>query len=482
MQRATSSPSRIVLYEALAGRRPFRGATDLEVLYMIIECPAEPLPPEVPFPLRLIIKKMLEPDPSDRYQTARELVVDLRRVMRQRLATSSVVAMVEPRRGPSRRAAALFAALSLVAGAALASAYWACRADPPPVRNPLETASFTRFTNFEGTERSAAISRDGRFVVFRADRDGPLDVWLGQVGTGQLVNLTKGIDDEFATDTPSCGFSAYGSEIWLSGGPGRRLRLMPMMGGAARPFLSDRAVVAAWSSDGSQIVFHLQDEGDSMYIADRTGANARLLFRRNRNEHNHFPVWSADGRWIYFISGKPVIKEMDVWRISVAGGTPERLTTHNSSVGYLAPIDAHTLVDVAHDVDGSGPWLWALDVDRKVTRRISFGVEKYASVAATADGRRLVATVSNPSASLWTVPINPNGIAGEAAVQSFPLPTADSSAPQYGGSALFYLSSLGAGDGVWRVDKGEVTEIWKGTDGPRWRLRRCLEMAVGWRW
>jgi Tol biopolymer transport system component len=333
------------------------------------------------------------------------------------------------------------------------------------VQNPLENALFTRFTNFEGAERSAAISPDGRFVAFRADRDGPFDVWLGQVGAGRFVNLTKGIDDEFSIDTPSVGFSRDGSEIWLSGGAGRRLRLMPLMGGTARPFLAETAVTVAWSPDGTRVAYHLQDNGDSIFIADRTGANARLILRRKENEHNHFLVWSVDGRWIYFTSGTPTTKEMDVWRIPSEGGSPERLTRHNSDVAYPVPIDKRTVLYVSHDLDGSGPWLWALDVERRRTRRVSFGVEKYLSVAATPDGRRLVATVANPNASLWTAPILPDRVAEESDVKPFTLPTADSSAPQFGPASLFYLSSLGAGDGVWRFADGQSTEIWKGSDG-----------------
>jgi hypothetical protein len=123
------------------------------------------------------------------------------------------------------------------------------------------------------------------------------------------------------------------------------------------------------------------------------------------------------------------------------------------------------LLYVAHDEDGSGPWLWALDVDRKLTRRVSFGVEKYMSVSATPDGNRVVATVANPSAGLWSVPILAAGGAEEADVKPFPPRTAQSSAPRFGADTLFYLSSLGAGDGVWRFDNGQSTEIWKGVDG-----------------
>jgi len=85
-------------------------------------------------------------------------------------------------------------------------------------------------------------------------------------------------------------------------------------------------------------------------------------------------------------------------------------------------------------------------------------------VAASADGRRLVATVANPGASLWTVPIL-DSPAEDRDVKRFPLPTVRALAPRFGGQALFYLSSHGAGDGLWRYQDGQALEIWKGADG-----------------
>jgi serine/threonine protein kinase/Tol biopolymer transport system component len=450
-----------VLFEMLGGRRAFGGDTMTDTLAQVLE--HEPdwtaLPAATPDPVRKLLRRCLQKDPVRRMRD----IGDARAELEDALSEPAPLPVRETRRRLSGSAAV---AASTILGVSLVSAVWMVGRRPATAANPLENALFTRFTNFEGTERSAAVSPDGRFVAFRSDQDGPLDVWLGQVGTGRFTNLTRGSDDEFATDTPSCGFTGDGSEIWLSGGPDRRLRLMPLMGGAAHPFLAERAVTVAWSHDGGRIVYHLQDDGDSMYLADRTGAGARLLFRRNRNEHNHFPIWSADDRWVYFSSGTPVTKEMDVWRIPVGGGPAERLTELNSDVASLTPIDDRTILFVSHDVDGSGPWLWSLDPERKVTRRISFGVERYTSLAATPDGRRLVATVANPAATLWTVPILATGVAEESDAKPFPLSTADSSAPQSGGDSLFYLSSLGAGDGVWRVEQAPAaTEIWKGQDG-----------------
>jgi len=154
-----------------------------------------------------------------------------------------------------------------------------------------------------------------------------------------------------------------------------------------------------------------------------------------------------------------------LWRISPSGGKPERLTHHASWVARPAPIGRNAVLYVARDEDGSGPWLWALNPDDKSTRRVSFGLEQYTSVAASADGRRLVATVANPSANLWSVPILDHP-AGESEVTPFKVPTVRALAPRFSGSSLFYLSSHGTGDGLWRYDQQKAIEIWKGADGP----------------
>src|SRR5262245_48119667 len=72
----------IVLYEALSGRRPFGGATDLHVVEAVLNDAPAPLSDELPLELRAIVDKALEKDPADRYQSMRDFVVDLRRVGR----------------------------------------------------------------------------------------------------------------------------------------------------------------------------------------------------------------------------------------------------------------------------------------------------------------------------------------------------------------------------------------------------------------
>jgi Tol biopolymer transport system component len=353
------------------------------------------------------------------------------------------------------------AAAALIFGAGM-TAWWLPRTDT--LENPIANARYTRLTDFDGSESDASISRDGRFMVFRSDRDGPMDTWVTQIGSGNYVNLTKGSRSQVLVR--NAGFNSDGSEVWLSSmRGGDRLRLTPSMGGPLRPFLFEHSMNPVWSPDGSHVVSHPYDDGDPLTITDSDGGNPRVVFSLKAGGHNHYPIWSRDGQWIYFISGMWDAREMDIWRIRAAGGEPERMTNTNTDIRYLAFISDSTIVYTAPDQDGAGPWLWALNTVNRRTQRISSGLEVYSSVDASGDGRRLVATVSRPTANLWTIPLRTTALVDAGDAKPVALPSVRAYAPRYGGSTLFFLSSRGGGDGLWRYDNGQVAEVWRGVDG-----------------
>jgi serine/threonine-protein kinase len=88
----------VVLYEALAGRRPFVGATDLEVLQTVIHGKPQTLGGDIPAPLRAVVFKALEKDPADRYQSMQEFVAALRRLARETAESSAAPAGMSRRR------------------------------------------------------------------------------------------------------------------------------------------------------------------------------------------------------------------------------------------------------------------------------------------------------------------------------------------------------------------------------------------------
>ena len=72
----------VLLYELLEGRRPFAASTDLDVMHRIVHGVPDPLTANIPAGFRAIVEKALEKAPADRYQSMREMVVDLRRLTR----------------------------------------------------------------------------------------------------------------------------------------------------------------------------------------------------------------------------------------------------------------------------------------------------------------------------------------------------------------------------------------------------------------
>ncbi len=447
----------VVLYETLAGRRPFRRESRLDLLTDIVSRTPEPLSADLPPALHVIVDKTLEKDPGDRYQTARDLVVDLRRVARAKVDFRPLEANAKvTRRFPVWP--------WLVAGSALVFALLAIgiggRRDTTP-DNPLANAKFTRLTDDEGAELDASISPDGKFVSFLSDRDGHFHVWLIQAGSvGKAIDLTPGPGDERAP-LRGIGFSHDGSEIWMAGTESRKVRMLPLVGGGSRVFLREKVVNPVWSPDGTGLAYHTTEPGDPMFIAEHDGANARRLFQDSPDRHNHYLAWGAEGKWIYFAHGTQATDEMDLWRIRASGGDPERLTYRNADLRDPTPLGPQTILYVGRDSDGSGPWLWALDLVRRSSRRIAYGLEKFTSLSASADGQRLAVTVANPKAGLCSVPIR-DSIAEERDVKSFALPSLRSLTPRFRGQALYYLSSRGNWDGLWRFEGGKATEVWTG--------------------
>ena len=278
--------------------------------------------------------------------------------------------------GPTRMVGAAGVGLLVIGGAAT----WQLQRSEYFWRNPLEGAKVTRLTDFEGAEHHAAISRDGKFVAFLSDRDGTWDAWASQVGTGEVHNLTKGSVLELRNPaTRTVGFSPDGSLVTLwsrvpdsaRGGLVDAGWAVPTMGGPLRPYLKGISELD-WSPDGRRIVYHPPAAGDPLFVTALDEKVGRQIYVARPGVHNHFPVWSHDGAFIYFVQGLP-LEESDVWRIRPTGGEPERLTFHDSRVTFPTLLGNRTLLYLATDDDGSGPWIYAMDVERRVPHRISTG-------------------------------------------------------------------------------------------------------------
>lgn len=377
--------------------------------------------------------------------------------------------LVAPAAPPSarrrRRLAGIAVVAALVAGMAVGTSLLRARGAG---ESPLASARFRLLTDFDGIEQAAAISSDGRFVAFQSDRDGRMDVWVTQLGTGQFLNLTRGAAPELVNPfVRTLGFSPDGTLVtfWVrgagSGGGDIGIWAAPLLGGAPRPYLENVAELD-WSADGSRLVFHTPGPGDPTFVR---GADPRdvssPIFTAPAGQHAHFPIWSPDRAFVYFVLGA-LPDHLDLWRVPAAGGAPERITRHDAAVSHPVFLDGRTLLYLVADEEGFAR-IHVLDVERRASRPASFGPDRYTSLAGSADGRRLVATLASPSSTLWRVALD-GGRADIDAACHIALTTRTAASPRLGPGFLVYVSSKGPGDGVWKLRGGAATELWSAPD------------------
>ena len=185
----------VVLYEMVTGRAPFEGATTSDMIVSILERQPPPLAqlsPDAPAELQRIISKTLHKDREGRYQTAKDLLIELKSLKqdleleaklehsqqpgssaRGRLRTSATVpaARLQPRWW-ANRLIWLSAAVILVVGVAVRF-YLSRLASENLTRSRSESSlppmKVVPFTSFEGHEGSPAFSPDGNQIAFAWD-------------------------------------------------------------------------------------------------------------------------------------------------------------------------------------------------------------------------------------------------------------------------------------------------------------------------
>lgn len=388
-------------------------------------------------------------------------------VLRLRDPTPQPTLTTPPQPPPARkiRRRIWLAAASIAMVLAITAIVWVQRTERF-WRNPIEGARFQVVTDFDGTEEAAAVSRDGKFVAFLSGRGGHTDVWITQPGSGQFHNLTQGRAPELVNPSiRTLGFSPDSSLVlfWVrKPGPNWQLGVwaIPTLGGQARFYLEGAAELD-WSLDGSRLTYHTAASGDPLFVSDGTPHPAgQPIFIAPPGLHSHFPLWAPGKEFIYFVHGA-LPDQLDIWRIKPTGGMPEKITSHHGRVSHPVFLDRRTLIYLAGDPDGSGPWLYSMDVERRIPHRLTFGPDRYTSLAATAGGKRLVVTRASPKRTLWQVR-TADSRAGLPAPDRLSLTPANAFSPRLGPDYLIFVSSTGPGESIWKRANGTDTEIWSG--------------------
>src|SRR5580765_4782547 len=233
-----------VLFEMLTGRVAFAGDTVSDSIAKILE--REPdwpaLPTGTPSSIRRLLVRCLAKDPKKRLRDIGDVRIELDAIDEGLPGATTIEVSA------ARRRTAWLPWIALIALAAAVGLWEAFR--PVPMENALPSAGFKLLTDWPGSEGQAEISPDGKAVAFLADRDGEIDLFATQVGTGYFKNLTEDIGPLNPVSIYRwIGFSGDSDRLWF-GVPGMQNLDVPWSGGVPARFLVSGAHAPAWSSDG----------------------------------------------------------------------------------------------------------------------------------------------------------------------------------------------------------------------------------------
>lgn len=176
-----------------------------------------------------------------------------------------------------------------------------------------------RLTTTPQREQDIAWSPDGQALAFVSDRDGDMDIFTCEVASKTTRQLTQ--TPNTAESAPR--FSPDGRHLaFRRGYNGAELCMMPAAGGPARVLVQDPAIGSfAWSPDSKWIAFHRRKSHSGGNLADVFIVSVTSRRCENVTRHpgqNLNPVWSEDGRRLFFLSNRA--KNTKIWGLNLQEG------------------------------------------------------------------------------------------------------------------------------------------------------------------
>jgi Tol biopolymer transport system component len=280
----------------------------------------------------------------------------------------------------------------------------------------LSPQQLTVATGFDGY---VAFSPDGTTIAYSSDRSGALEIYVEGLAEGSTAtSLTRGAGQSIQPAwSPDGRLIAYhemaGNGIWI----------VPSRGGAARK-IAEVGAHPSWSPDGTRVVFQSRPPADlnpggsfgaesTIWIADVDGRTPpRALTAPGRPVGSHgMPQWlPGTGRVLFaVVAPAAVFMGASYWTIAPDTGDLRSLSASpRLSSEFVASPDGHGVLFAARDTNA----LWWLPISRggleagepRPTALPATG-PSLASLAMSADGRRIAWTAGASSSGIWSAPV-----------------------------------------------------------------------------
>ncbi len=333
----------VVLYELLAGRRPFAGTTDRELIQSILHDSPPSLSDDVPPVLQNVVEKALEKDPSQRYHTTRDLAIDLRRLSRTKSDAVRRVPVDPLLETPRQRVWAWVAGVALLAFGVGAAVGRSLLTEPAAAGSA--NVQLQRITDFVGMEEHAAVSPDGKAVAFIAPVNGRRQVWVRLLAGGAPLQVTRDdADHEYPRWAPDSSSLIYFSGAAKEGDPGTLFEVSAL--GTTPPRrIGSSASEGDVSHDGRRIVtFRTQNNGTALTIFQRDGSGSALVKPLPALAQYFSPRWSPDDRSVAFVGAVEIGFNRTAYVMDVPDGEPQAVARAGNIQGIAWLPDGSGLV------------------------------------------------------------------------------------------------------------------------------------------
>ncbi|MCM3869604.1 MAG: protein kinase [Pyrinomonadaceae bacterium] len=437
-----------ILYEAATGLRAFGGKDVLDSLHKIVYAPTPQIKDSnaaAPEELQKIVRRCLAKEPERRYQTTRDVandLEDLRRALESKtkhqrsvvpsangtttvriekpidngitsgpatpteISTAQSVSSVRGELNQQKRIIAISALVTVLVASGYGLYKFLSKENP---ELPFREMRMTKLTSTSKTD-SAAISPDGKYVVFVLVDGEKQSLWLKHVATMSDAQIVPTAEVRYSVPT----FSPDGDFVYyIKSQPNDLTRVLYRVAVLGGPSIKVTEGIAptglAVSPDGKQLAFL---RGSSLRVANVDGTGERELISHDPNLWFGALAWSAEGKSIFASVGNYTEEAfyMNVVSVSTVGGAERAISSQWPGIQSLASLrDGTGLLMSAWNKGATSNQIWQLSDPTGEARRITNDLNDYFGVSLTTDSTALVTIQSQTTSNIW---IMPNGDEG----------------------------------------------------------------------
>ena len=452
----------VVMHEMLTKRTPFAGETANDSIAAILTKDPPPLDAGAPSELQRIIRKSLQKNADERYQTVKDMLLDVKNLKREleisdelersqvphatgsaNVGTSQMaenaatthsgvistqISMAQQRSSAEylvgeiqrhKKGALIIGAVVLIAVAVLGvGIYRFVTSKNQTKTQPTGTgvSSNMKITRLTTTGRAleAAISPDGKWVVYVQKDGGQRSLWLRQTATNNTIQIVPSADVSIGRET----FSPDGNYVYYyitdANNPAGVLYQASTIGGTPRKILTNIGSPITFSPDGRRFAFIRNDEvatgEDQLIVANTDGTGERKLAVRKVDEWFPYPGgcgWSPDGLVIACSAGKYKggFQEIVLAVDAETGEQKEFTSAEFSDMGRVSWVaDGSGIVVNAAERKSYFDQLWFISYPGGESHKITNDLNTYGGTSLTADSQSLVTVQEDTTENIWIAP------------------------------------------------------------------------------